>query len=142
MNTGKGRVDDAQIINTFEDQIKQNGSTTTLDVKKALRAEGYEVYQDEVSDVIANYVENGTDEYDFSANGRYRTYCRAIMRNFQSSTPSYVGKPKAVQKTGDWDVTDGIESDTYTNMTRNQARYRFSQEYDVPYVKTSATVAQ
>lgn len=141
MSTGiKPVASDDDIIEVFKELIDddENGSTTTLEVKNTLRDRQYWVKQDEVSETIRSYVEYEDASYDFTISGNHRVYAKV------TTLPSWVGKPKAVAKISTWKCSaPGVPTDAYySNMTRNQARYRFSQEYGVPYVKTSATVAQ
>lgn len=142
MNTGmKPVADKDDILTAFEALIDENGTTTTLDVKKALRADGFWVKQSDISDVIAEYVDYDTTEYSFTIDRNHRVY--ELAANAAPTTlPPYVGAPKAVAKVADWEVTDGVDTQTYCDMTRNQARYLFSKQFDVPYIKVNAIIAQ
>lgn len=144
MNTQTGMkpvADKDDILTAFEELIDENGTTTTLEVKKALREDGFWVKQDDVSEVIAEYVDyDAANEYTFTIDRNHRVYEKASPST--APLPSYVGKPKAVQKVGTWKVTGGADEKTYCDMTRNQARYLFSIQFDIPYIKTRATVAQ
>lgn len=139
MNAGMKPVADRDdILTTFEELIDESGSTTTLDVKEALREDGFWIKQSDVSDVITQFVD-GTNDYTFTIDRNHRVYEKAGT-SFAPSLPSYVKKPKAVQKVSDWAVTDGTSTVVYTGMTRNQARYQFSKVHNTAYVDVRAIV--
>jgi hypothetical protein len=123
------------IERTFKKLIEEDGSTTTLDVKNDLRARGYWVKQSEVSTVLDAIVSTD-DSYTYDIDRNHRIYSKN-----SAPLPSFIGKPKAVQKQGTWKCSaPGVPVDAYySNMTRNQARYRFSLEHDTPYVGVRAT---
>jgi len=52
--------------------MSKYGKTTTLDVKKALRTDGYWAVQQEISAMMESLQQN--EGWDFDANGRHRTY--------------------------------------------------------------------
>ena len=60
------------VWDTAESLIFANGSTTTLEVKRALRGEGYLARQQEVSAAMAYLAEE--DQWSYTCNGRHRTY--------------------------------------------------------------------
>lgn len=126
------------IIAVFENLVEANGTTTTLDVKRELRDQGFWITQSEVSDTLTEWVET-VDEYDFTIDRNHRVY--ELATNAAPVLPSYVSTPKAVAKVADWKVTDGVDTQTYCDMTRNQARYLFSKQFDVPYISTKGTLA-
>lgn len=71
MSNRKSITKDA-VKEAAEDLIKQNGETTTLDVKNSLRNSGYFAKQDEVSQIM---LEIGTEEsWQINNNGIYRIY--------------------------------------------------------------------
>lgn len=60
------------ILDKARELIDANGETTTLDVKKALRADGFWTNQSHVSGALNdNHVSEG---WGFTFNGQYRTY--------------------------------------------------------------------
>ena len=132
------------IIDTFEDLIEANGTTTTLDVKRDLRAGGFWVKQSDVSEALdAMLDDEDGDRYTFTINRNHRVY-RLADDDAIIPIPTVARvqvRAKKIPSVGSWDVTDGIERSTYRNMTRNQARYAFSKDFDVPYINTRAYVA-
>jgi len=68
------RDDVKTVAETF---IENNGSTTTFDVKKSLRNDGYFVTQAEVSAWMNDLVDECNWTYTF--NGTYRTYMKGIQ---------------------------------------------------------------
>ena len=145
MNTGMRPVADKDdILTAFEKLIDENGKTTTLEVKASLRSDGFWVKQDGVSDIIAEYVDYDSNEYTFTIDRNHRVYepiANIVHMPAKASVPSFVGKPKTVAKVGDWEATDGTDTQTYCDMTRNQARYLFSKQFDVPYISVNAKLA-
>ena len=55
--------------------LDEGDTTTNLDIKEALREDGYFAVQEDVSNYMDQIVvEDFTDGLDFSFNGQYRTY--------------------------------------------------------------------
>ncbi len=61
-----------------------NGETTTLEVKKFLRLEGYIAFQQEISDMM-DYIAKTYGNWVYTCNGKFRTYTFEIMMDFQVS---------------------------------------------------------
>lgn len=144
-----------EIVEQFEGLLAANGSTTTLDVKTALRAKDFWVDQDEVSKALRDYhvsgahdVKDPSTEITVSFNGTHRTYGLqpATADDDGSSTPSAVPvvpepKPQAI---GDWacSVYGSLDAPvTYTGMTRNMAKAQFAHAYGADYSKVRAVKA-
>lgn len=70
--TPKKLLRDEDVLRVAKALIKQADSTTTLDVKNALRNEGFWATQDVVSAVMNDYAEAGELVHDFGA--PHRTY--------------------------------------------------------------------
>lgn len=124
------------IIQRFVELIDAKGETTTLEVKESLRADGFWALQSDVSLAIASMVDGDGDEGDYTYDIDRRGY--RVYREIGSRTRI---APKASATISVWSVTDGATSAVYAQMTRNQARYRFSQTYGVPYINVRATLA-
>lgn len=131
-------VDDTQIIDTFKNQILQNGETTTLDVKNELRAQGFWVTQMQVSGVVSQFADQSM-EFDWDVSNGHRVYREAVSPAPMSTgiTP-YVAKPKTQASLGDWEVGGSGTLKTYYNVTRNKARYEYAKEFGIDYVDTTA----
>jgi len=74
-------ADKAAVKKSAELLMMINGETTTLEVKKILRLEGYIAYQAKVSelmDIIA-----AETQWPFTCNGVYRTYTFQLNMNYQ-----------------------------------------------------------
>lgn len=140
----------ADIIQQFEDLLAQNGTTTTLDVKTALRAKDFWVDQDEVSNALKDYhisgehdVKDPTTEITVSFNGTYRTYGirPATQDDEDDQDPSQSKKPQAI---GNWNCSVyGFADDPvlFQDMTRNQAKAKFAHDYSADYSKVKAVKA-
>lgn len=122
------------IIQRFVELIDAKGETTTLEVKESLRADGFWALQSDVSLAIASMVDGDGDEGDYTYDIDRRGY--RVYREIGSRTRI---APKASATIGTWDVFDGMRTATYSGVTRNQARYLFSKEYNVPYIDTRVT---
>jgi hypothetical protein len=72
------------IINMANMLIDTNGTTTTLDVKNALRNLSFTVRQMDVSDVMdARYEDEGW-EWEYAIDGNYRVYSKPSMETDES----------------------------------------------------------
>lgn len=65
-------LDQEAVKKAAEFLMDQNGSTTTLDVKNHLRAEGYTAFQADVSQFMSMLV--NIEQWQFEQKGRYRSY--------------------------------------------------------------------
>ncbi len=149
------------------DLMKDNEITTTLEVKEALRAEGYFAKQSEVSKLMFEIA--GEEGWEIDENGTYRTYSLPdgyntddrdedddvednadpdgvkIMHKdkYGNPYPVYVREKSITRATkGDWKVADsgGYIEKYYDGIyTRDEVRSAFSREAEVPYVDTRAT---
>ena len=64
---------DKDVIKRVAEMLMQiNETTTTLEVKKLLRLEGFIAYQKNVSDAMQQLANHSN--WDFTCNGIYRTY--------------------------------------------------------------------
>ena len=63
-----------------ERQLRTRGSTTTLDVKRGLRARGYWAVQADVSYLMRHLAE--LEGWSLLDNGRYRTYVMAMPMHY------------------------------------------------------------
>ena len=139
---GLVEADAAVIIATFEQLITEVGRTTTLDVKDELRNNDFWVDQKLVSDTLKEF-EAKSDDYEyFVASAGYRVYQEATKPN--PATAMYPPVPKAQrakQPVGDWECRCNGDSETYCNMTRNQAKYLFSQQFGYPYTDVRSKAA-
>ena len=144
---------DSAVIDAALDLIKKNGKTTTLDIKRALRTDGYFATQGNIS-VIMNTLYS-SNNLEFVNNGTYREYFEASQSNLGGmnvpslggnvssfggmniSSPKLSKQPSvpAVETTspvkGDWKV---FENGTPNNCkyyaagcSRNAARYAFAK---------------
>ena len=71
-----------EVILVAETLLLQNGQTTTLEVKNALREEGYIAFQADVSYFMKTAVQQ--TGWRFTCNGRNRTYYPAIRTDWKS----------------------------------------------------------
>lgn len=65
-------LDKAAVKTAAEKLMKDNGSTTTLDVKNALRKDGYFAEQRTVSDYMTTL--SSEEQWDYTSNGSFNTY--------------------------------------------------------------------
>lgn len=140
------------IIQQFEDLLAQNGTTTTLDVKTALRAKDFWVDQDEVSRALRDYhvsgehdVKDPTTELMVSFNGTFRTYgLQPVSNDENAGQPASQPKVKKPQAIGDWAVSVYGSNDApviFNGLTRNQAKARFAHDNSADYSKVKAVKA-
>jgi hypothetical protein len=143
----------SEVIDTAIMLIKSNGSTTNLDIKKALRSAGYYVTQQIVSDIMDNLY--AVNNLEFTNNGRYREYFTAatgsnvtspvVVSSVSSSkTPKTpipaveVGLPSK----GDWYVFDAKDHDDFkyyaAGPSRGIVRSAFHKISRVDYLDTRA----
>ncbi len=152
----------SDIIQEFDVLVRSNVDTTTLAVKESLRGKGFWVNQRDISDAIWGYVQNNLDKYTYEYQNGHRIYryepTQSIFGNgipagtFNVSTGGPPGKShkittykvKRTQTVGTWEVFAaggalGLHpTETFTNTTRNKARYEYSKQYNVKYVDTVA----
>lgn len=72
MSTTSKTIDKSIVKHYAEALMNKNGSTTTLDVKNALRADGYFAEQAVVSGHMSTL--NSEEGWDYTSNGSYNTY--------------------------------------------------------------------
>ena len=141
MNGIKPVAEYSDIVRTFEKMINDTGSTTTLDVKKELRNQGFWVKQADVSKALdAALDDEDGDKLSFYIDGNHRVY---TLTDNVIPVPTVARVPTRAKRSTslrNWKVTDGVTTHTFTGMTRNQARYAFSNMYDVPYISTKANI--
>lgn len=146
---------DVVIMSVAYDLITKNGKTTTLEVKKALRADGYFATQDEVSVTMSNLY--AVHDLEFINNGRYREYY--LSSNPPASAPSTSSYPnvKAVKtvtskdvtevtmpNVGDWEVVNPVitfgpkKYYAAAGSTRSAVRYAYTQSVGGLYIDTRA----
>jgi hypothetical protein len=153
----------SDIIQEFDALVRSNSDTTTLAVKESLRGKGFWVNQRNVSDAIWGYVQNNLDTYTYEYQNGHRVYRyepaqgifgggipAGTLNTLSSSGPVSKSrkitpyKAKRVPSTGTWEVyaPDGnfalLLSETFTNTTRNKARYEYAKQHNVKYVDTIA----
>lgn len=142
----------------FDSLVRSNNETTTLAVKESLRGKGFWVNQRDVSDAIWKFVQNNRNDYNFHYENGHRVYTYAPIGGgiplgnvlTMSGGPSgkthkiVPYKTKRTQTVGTWEVYStggplGLQpTETYTNTTRNKARYEYCKQYGVKYVDTVA----
>lgn len=88
--TPKKLLRDEDVLRVATALIKQTTSTTTLDVKNALRDEGFWATQDVISAVMNDYAEAGELVHDFGA--PHRTY----------TLPEPIKKPSLKDRAAGW----------------------------------------
>lgn len=153
----------SNIVQEFETLAHSNPDTTTLAVKESLRGKGFWVNQRDVSDAIWGYVQNNLDTYKYEYQNGHRIYRyeptqgmfgggipAGTFNTLSSGSPAgkshkiTLYKAKRVPSTGTWEVyAPGgnlvlLPSETFTNTTRNKARYEYAKQYGVKYVDTVA----
>jgi len=72
MNTKTKSIDKSIVKHYAEALMNKNGSTTTLDVKNVLRADGYFAEQSVVSGHLNTL--NSEESWDYTSNGSFNTY--------------------------------------------------------------------
>lgn len=128
----------------FAELLRHKDSVTTLDVKKALREDGYRVTQSEVSAACAEYYREHANE------GNIWRYFKINHFVYQGNVPTQEVAPEAprkaepaTQEERDWWVFhDNYRSPValMENMTRNQARYQYAKKHHVKYTEVRTAV--
>jgi len=123
--------------------IYATDKTTSRDILEKMRADNYWINQTEVAaalrDLLAtdpSYVR--TFQPDASVpTGGYFIYGLASVIKTTASAPVYPAKVKKVQTVGDYEARDKNDPNwtlvRYDNVTENQAKHLFSEEYGVAY---------
>jgi len=81
--TSNHYADKAAVKRVAEILMLINGETTTLEIKKLLRLEGFIAYQRDVSKMMKALVEENV--WTFTCNGIYRTYSFEVNFDYQLS---------------------------------------------------------
>ena len=76
----KNYADQDAVCRVAETLMLINGATTTLEVKKLLRLEGFIAYQQQVSQAMDNLTQY--KNWAYSCNGRFRTYTFKIQMDY------------------------------------------------------------
>jgi len=153
----------SDIIQEFDALVRSNVDTTTLAVKESLRGKGFWVNQRDVSDAIWGYVQNNLDKYKYEYQHGHRIYRYeptqgifgsgipfGTLNTLSSGGPAGKShkittyKVRRTPTIGTWEVFSaggplGLQPiETFTNTTRNKARYEYAKQYGVKYVDTVA----
>ena len=141
---------ETDIQTEFLRQLNQNGTTTSLDVKEALR-KSFWVNQRDVSRVLNEYAKNSSEEVEWDlAPAGYRVYKKVAVPTVSSVLSATQCLPSSTYPTpvtGDWEVhavyslrgsITVMSPKLYRSTTRNKARYAYAREFSVPYVDTAA----
>jgi|SRR6056297_709811 len=122
----------------FEKLLEENGETTSLDVKRKLRDEGYWATQEKVTSFMREIAME--ENIGFTFNGIYRTYYEfyntpvkpnSALKNLMSNQNNIID-PVDINNPiqGDWEVWDvnGISDPCCYdgNLTAGQAKYQYS----------------
>lgn len=129
--------DKDDVRSAFIDLLEEHGETTSLDVKKELRRNGFWATQEKVTGLMREVADE--EGIDFTFNGTYRTYYEdsqvipppnSALTNLFNSTKSMtqdLSTDNPVQ--GDWEVRDvnDIASTVYyeSSLTAGQAKYQY-----------------
>jgi hypothetical protein len=160
-------LNEQAVKDIFLDLLKENGKTTTLEVKMELRKKNFLANQEDVSEYLQKISQDESIDFDF--NGRYRTYKGSTNNNnlmkvpFTNSVPTpqqNINTTNSKKKkripvdpndkiplqsgsSGDWLVKDvlGVGGDLYLKgiLTDGQAKYTYSKIKGVDYVNVRAT---
>jgi len=111
---------------TAEELIKDNGDTTTLEVKRELRLRGFWATQDEVRrfmDEIAS-----EENYDVQNNGQFRSFSKIISNPNSQMTVTITPRfdCKQILQLDETDITTG---DWKVSSTQNQFVIYFDKKY-------------
>jgi len=106
----------SDVLSVAEGHINQSGSTTNLDIKRELRGQGFYATQEAVAEFMGEiYAEKG---WDFSFNGKYRTYTESSANVPASSLSSQL-------KTAGGIATDDTDEDDEPTALAN-SQYRLA----------------
>jgi hypothetical protein len=108
------------VKDTADSLLKQHTSATTLDIKSALRQQGFWAQQHEISHLMAELADEGV--YSFTFNGTYRTYFAASASNGSVSSVSNSRQRRYRCR------IDGMSEVIYDSRTRSEARYTYVRE--------------
>ena len=75
-------ADMAAVQRAAEILMMINGETTTLEVKKFLRLEGFIAYQNQVSRLMDELAQSDLANWTYTCNGTYRSYGFCINMDF------------------------------------------------------------
>lgn len=149
------RMTNSDVKDVAEELITLNGTTTTLEVKQALRLKGFFALQDEVSSAMSSL------GFNFTENGTYRTYTSKTNVNLSKrKTITHKQKPTLVTNSNGtytytrrdgksidtvdssnffrkaWSITNSEELFFGPGCTRNEARFIYSKITGTKYSDT------
>lgn len=79
----------ADVFDVASDLIEQNGSTTTLDIKKEMRNRGFFALQADVSSLMIDICDE--EDWSFTFNGVHRVYSDAPVAKSTNTAPQQTG---------------------------------------------------
>jgi hypothetical protein len=148
-------LDVAAVVDTAKDLISKNGQTTNLEIKKALRANGYYATQSEVADIMNSVY--SSSNLEFTYNGTFREYFESNQVVSASTIISVTSLTSKSSKTprphipavevghplkGDWFVFDANDNDDFkyyaAGPSRGTVRSAFHKISRVDYLDTRA----
>lgn len=143
-------VERDDVKRVFERKLDNHDFTTSLDVKQALRDEGYWATQEKVTGFMREIcAEDQTIDFDF--NGVYREYFRIAPSTSTTNLQSNTSAPKTVAQfppddrepisladveNGDWEVTgnNSYGTEFYKGiLTPGVAKYEYSKRAGIPF---------
>ena len=143
------------VLEAAEKLIDENGSTTTLEIKMALRADDYFAIQSEVSDIMFNNIDSLEFEINFDSGHRvYSKRDPSLIGSSQSIF--YIPSPASIGKKPKFSYKDVTECDpkigawkAYSNQSpliryfesdspEYAVRLAYSKLFDIPFAKVCA----
>lgn len=112
--------------------IEENGQTTTLEIKTALRAVGYWTIQSEVSRMMDQLAQEG--EFVWQDVGGYRVYNFPVVAT--TNTTFTLPLQDDDEEHEVWHKGDPTSSLVIVAKSRHAARWQYAKDFDVPYRET------
>lgn len=141
------------VLAVAADLINQNGSTTTKEVKEALRKNGFTARQVEVSSFMDELAKIDDELAILSDNGTYRTYgaipstLQPVFASASSTATQATGiltTPLNAAVKGCWEVNAAVRSSVVmyfdSNMTRDAVRQAYAKATGIKFADTRSRI--
>lgn len=123
-----------------QDLITANGNTTTLEVKRELRNQGFFAIQNEVSSAMDYLNQSGI--LDFTNNGMWRTYYEKNTVPVKVTAASVYGTIKRIVKAKGSNSTIQVTLTSYTRRDGKVIESVNSGDPDIKFIVTSTASSE